>query len=86
MDAPRLSASSDMKPSTVSFSKSQTCRPIAIGAKRLSVARQEVAQWKHFDYLIVSQSVAEDLRRTQAIVDAEKMRQSRARLPQYEEQ
>jgi guanylate kinase len=54
--------------------------------KRLSVARQEVAQWKHFDYLIVSQAIAEDLRRMQAIVDAEKMKQSRARLPQYEEQ
>lgn len=52
--------------------------------KRLSVARQEIAQWKHFDYLIVSSSIAEDLRRMQAILDAEKMRQSRAHLPAYE--
>jgi guanylate kinase len=52
--------------------------------KRLSVARQEIAQWKHFDYLIISASIAEDLRRMQAILDAEKMRQSRAHLPSYD--
>src|ERR1041384_1791800 len=39
-----------------------TDSPAAI-QKRLSVARQEVAQWKNFDYLLVSTSVAEDLRR-----------------------
>src|ERR1051325_9351120 len=43
--------------------------------KRLSVARQEIAQWKNFDYLLISTSIKEDLRRMQAIVDAEKMRQ-----------
>src|SRR5947207_4465317 len=48
--------------------------------KRLSVARQEIAQWKHFDYLIVSSSIAEDVRQMQAIIEAEKMRQSRAQL------
>ena len=52
--------------------------------KRLSVARQEIAQWKHFDYLIISSSISEDLRRMQAILDAEKMRQGRAQLPNYE--
>lgn len=52
--------------------------------KRLSVARQEIAQWKHFDYLIVSASIDEDLRRMEAILEAEKMRQSRAQLPSYE--
>src|SRR5678815_4355221 len=35
--------------------------------KRLSVARQEIGQWKHFDYLIISSSIAEDLRRMQAV-------------------
>ena len=50
--------------------------------KRLGVARQEIAQWKHFDYLILSSSVAEDLRRMQAILGAEKMRQCRARPPE----
>src|SRR5439155_27190437 len=45
--------------------------------KRLSVARQEIAQWKNFDYLIISTSIAEDQRRMQAILDAEKMRLGR---------
>ena len=53
-------------------------------AKRLAVARQEIAQWKNFDYLIVSSSVAEDVRRLGAILDAEQMRQARAQLPEYE--
>lgn len=52
--------------------------------KRLSVARQEIGQWKNFDFLILSSSIAEDLRRMQAIVLAEKMRNNRARLPDYE--
>jgi len=52
--------------------------------KRLSVARQEIGQWKHFDYLIISSSIAEDLRRMQAVLDAEKMRQSHAQLPIYD--
>jgi guanylate kinase len=52
--------------------------------KRLSVARQEISQWKNFDFLILSSSIAEDLRRMQAIVLAEKMRNVRARLPDYE--
>ncbi len=53
-------------------------------AKRLAVARQEIAQWKNFDYLIISSSVAEDVRRLGAILDAEQMRQVRAALPEYE--
>ena len=53
-------------------------------AKRLAVARQEIAQWKNFDYLIISSSVAEDVRRLGAILDAEQMRQARAQLPDYE--
>ncbi len=55
--------------------------PAAI-QKRLSVARQEIAQWKHFDYLILSGTVEEDLRRMVAILDAEKMRQCRAQGPE----
>jgi guanylate kinase len=51
--------------------------------KRLSVARQEVAQWRHFDYLIISTSIKEDLRRMLAVVDAEKMRQCRAQAPDF---
>ncbi len=51
--------------------------------KRLSVARQEVAQWRHFDYLIISTSIQEDLRRMLAVVDAEKMRRCRAQAPDF---
>lgn len=53
-------------------------------AKRLSVARQEISQWKNFDYLIVSSSIAEDVRCLQAVLDAEQMRLGRAQLPAYE--
>ena len=49
--------------------------------KRLSAARQEIAQWKNFDYLILSGSISEDLRRMMAIVEAEKMRSARLEGP-----
>lgn len=52
--------------------------------RRLAVARQEIEQWRYFDYLILSASIAEDLRRMQAIVAAERMRQCRARPPLME--
>jgi guanylate kinase len=48
--------------------------------KRLAVARQEIARWRHFDYLLISQSVEGDLRRALAIVEAEKMRVARSDL------
>jgi guanylate kinase len=50
--------------------------------KRLSVARQEIAQWKNFDYLLISSSINEDLRRMQAIIEAERMRSYRAVPPE----
>lgn len=50
--------------------------------KRLSVARQEISQWKNFDYLIISDSIQEDLRRMQSIIESEKMRSSRAVPPE----
>ncbi|HEY2081676.1 MAG TPA: guanylate kinase [Verrucomicrobiae bacterium] len=50
--------------------------------KRLSVARQEIGQWKNFDYLIISDSIQEDLRRMQAIIESEKMRSARAVAPE----
>ena len=49
--------------------------------QRLSLARQEIAQWKHFDYLILSASISEDLRRMLAIVEAEKLRSARLSPP-----
>jgi guanylate kinase len=51
--------------------------------ERLSVARHEIAQWKKFDYLVISGSIAEDLRRMLAIVEAERMRTSRAQPPEF---
>lgn len=50
--------------------------------KRLSAAREEIAHWKQFDYLLISTTVGDDLRRMQAILEAERMRQSRARPPE----
>jgi guanylate kinase len=47
-------------------------------AVRLSVARQEIAQWPHYQYLIISASIAADVRRMEAIIDAEHLRQSRS--------
>jgi guanylate kinase len=55
----------------------------AVIQKRLGVARQEIAQWKHFDYLVISTTKEEDLRRTLAIVEAEKMRAARAQAPEF---
>jgi guanylate kinase len=54
----------------------------AVIQKRLSVARQEIAQWKNFDYLLISDSIKEDLRRMQAIIEGEKMRSARALPPE----
>jgi guanylate kinase len=55
----------------------------AVIQKRLAVARQEIAQWKNFDYLVISGSKQEDLRRTLAIIEAEKMRSARSAAPGF---
>ena len=64
------------------LSKRNTDAPEEI-QKRLAFARQEIAEWKHFDYLLISSTVSEDLRHMLAIVEAEKMRTVRARLPEF---
>jgi guanylate kinase len=56
--------------------------PAAI-QKRLGEARQEIAQWKNFDYLIISGSIAEDLGHMISIYEAEKMRPGRAVPPEF---
>ena len=63
--------------------KRGTDAPAVIG-KRLSVARQEIAQWKNFDYLLVSTSINEDLRRMLAVIEAEKMRPARVQPPDFQ--
>jgi guanylate kinase len=55
----------------------------AVIRKRLAVARQEAGQWKNFDYLLISTSKAEDLRRMLAIVETEKMRVARSVAPEF---
>jgi guanylate kinase len=55
----------------------------AVIQKRLAVARQEIAQWKNFDYLLISGSKQEDLRRALAIIEAEKMRSARSQTPEF---
>ena len=49
--------------------------------KRLGVARAEIAQWPNFKYLLLSTTVAEDLRRMECIIQAERMSHSRALPP-----
>ncbi|MDX1951660.1 MAG: guanylate kinase [Verrucomicrobiota bacterium] len=56
----------------------------AVINKRLSVARQEIAQARHFDYIIPSGQISADLARMQMIIAAEKMRYFRTKLPDYE--
>ena len=51
--------------------------------KRLAIARREIAEWRHFDYLLVSSTIPEDLRRMLAIVEAEKLRAERATAPEF---
>jgi len=51
-------------------------------ARRLAVAQAEVAEWNKFDYLLISSSVEEDLRRMQVIIEAEKMRSVRSAAPE----
>ena len=51
--------------------------------KRLAVARQEIAQWKDFDYLLISASVSEDLRRALVIIESEKLKSSRSEAPEF---
>jgi guanylate kinase len=55
----------------------------AVIQKRLAVARQEVAQWKNFDYLIFSGVKQADLQRMLEIVEAEKMRTVRSHAPEF---
>ena len=55
----------------------------AVIQKRLAVAKQEVGQWKNFDYLITSGSISDDLRHMIAIYEAEKMRPGRTSPPEF---
>jgi guanylate kinase len=45
--------------------------------RRLAAARRELGRWRSFEYLVISGSIEEDLRRLEVIVEAERMRQTR---------
>lgn len=45
---------------------------------RLAVARTEILHWRHYDYLVLSGTMADDLQRIQAIYTAEKLRRHRS--------
>ncbi len=62
--------------------KRGTDSPAAI-QKRLGVARQEIAQWKNFDYLLISRGIKDDVQNLQAIIEAEKMRTARSVAPEF---
>jgi guanylate kinase len=51
--------------------------------RRVAGSKHEVAQWKNFDYLVISGSKQEDLRLAMAIIEAEKMRIGRASAPAF---
>lgn len=48
--------------------------------RRLDTAEAEIGRWREFDYLLVSGTREQDLARTQAVYDAEKLRSTRQRL------
>ena len=50
--------------------------------RRLNVAREEIARWRQFDYLLISTTIPEDLRRMQVILEAAKMQETRAAPPE----
>jgi guanylate kinase len=55
----------------------------AVIQKRLAVARQEIAQWKNFDYLIISGTIQDDVRHMISIYEAERMRPARVVPPEF---
>jgi guanylate kinase len=52
--------------------------------RRLGAARQEISEWRAFDYLVISESIGDDMRRLETILEAERMRQVRSRPPWLE--
>jgi guanylate kinase len=50
-------------------------------SRRLEAARGELAHWANFQYLLISTTIAEDLRRMQVILEAERMRTTRSVPP-----
>jgi guanylate kinase len=49
-------------------------------AQRLAAASEEIRHWRQFHYLLVSESREDDLRRAQAVLEAERIRGYRAQF------
>jgi guanylate kinase len=49
--------------------------------RRLAEAKREIGEWPKFDYLVISTTIEEDLRRVTAILETEHMRTGRAAAP-----
>lgn len=49
--------------------------------KRINEARNEIGQWKNYDYVIVSETKERDLERVSSIYEAERLKTSRTTLP-----
>lgn len=55
----------------------------AIIEQRLRIAQQEIAHAPSYDYLLISGTIPEDLRRMLAIIEVEKMRTTRMQPPEF---
>jgi len=54
----------------------------AVIEERLRMARQEITRAPEYDYLVISGTIPEDLRRMLAIIEVEKMRTTRMAAPE----
>jgi guanylate kinase len=52
--------------------------------RRLGAARRELAAWRLFDYLVISGTMDQDLRRLEVILEAERMRHGRIHAPVWD--
>jgi guanylate kinase len=50
--------------------------------RRLAAARSEMAHWREFDYVVMSDTVPNGLRQLQLLAEAERLRQCRVRVPE----
>jgi guanylate kinase len=50
-------------------------------ARRLRAAKREIKAWRHFDYLIITNTVELDRQHALAIIESEKMRCLRSQAP-----
>jgi len=54
-------------------------------ARRLAEAKREMAQWRAYDYVVVTGTIKEDHRNIRTIMEAERFRSTRAQFPEVVE-